>query len=235
MSEIERTKVGIWPPLKPNQKAYVLEGEDVADLADLAGVEHDLEVAANASRVVYTRRGSPSTDMVRRACIDTALMRYRRCFATGRRSRLTDDDVQAFSEDERKLHDLVLFLANKSIAHSVDGSENNLPYIFVQEDEEGRFTSRIRTCSTHPSHYNLLDAEALEALCLRVRDVARVKAEVIVKKIATRVKAKGPSYITALPEVAQVLMDRDEVLRRWQVDALAAGQKRRGEVSRTAK
>lgn len=235
MSELERTTVGIWPPLKPNEKAYVLDGEHVADLADLAGIEHDLDVAASAARVVDIRRGSPSTDMVRRACIDSALMRYRRCFATGRRSRLTDDDVQAFSDDEKKLHDLVLYLANKSIAHSVDSSDNNLPYISVQEVEEGRFTSRIRTCSTLPSHYNILDAKALEALCVRVRAVARAKAEETVKKISSRVKAKGPSYITALPEVAEVLMDRDEVLRRWELDALAAGQKRRGETGRKTK
>jgi hypothetical protein len=230
MTELNKTRMGLQPPLKPNQKAYVLDGEDVSDLADLANVERDLELAGSACRIVTTRTGSPSTNMVRRACIDSALMRYRRCFTTGRRTRLGEEDILDFDSSELKLHDLVLFLANKSIAHSVDGSEQGFPYLLVEYDPtSGRFTSRVKTYASQPSHYNLIDAEAFEALCMKVRAVAHDKANTLAGKIAARIEGKLPGYLKSLPEVAEVLMDRDELLRRWEADALAAGMKRRRE------
>ncbi len=55
MTENAITRVGIWPPLKNHQKAYVISGAEASYLADLAGVEADLNLAASACRIAYTR------------------------------------------------------------------------------------------------------------------------------------------------------------------------------------
>lgn len=228
MTIIRNTKVGISPPLKANQKAYLLDGQQVSDLADLANVEQDLNLVASACRIVQSRSGSPSTNMLQRACIDSALMRYRRCFTTGRRTRLTEHDLLTLDEAELALHDLVIFVANKSIAHSVDTSECGIPYLLVESDPESRkFKCHIRTYTGQPSHYNLIDTIAFEKLSLKVCALVHEKAEDLAEMITSKIKERSPSYVLALPEVPETLMDRDEVLRRWEAEALAAGQKRR--------
>lgn len=227
MAAPTRSRVGLFPPLKADQQAYVVPGENALDLAELASVERDLAWAASACRLVYTRVGSPSTDMLRRACIDAALMRYRRCFNTGRRTSLADADL-ALSPDELALHDLVLFLADKSIAHCVDGDEQSLPYLLVQtHPTDSTFKARLQTCTTTTSHYNVVDAKAFEALCDKVIAVVRAKAEDLANKITSELTSHPTSIIKELAPVDTVIMDGDEVMARWRIEAAKAGEKRR--------
>lgn len=100
----ERRRIAERLKLKVGQHARVIPGVSALELADLTGVQRDMELVGDACRIIVHRGGSPSTDALRRACLDSAVMRYRRAFNGGKRKGLPDDIVSRLTPDEWDLH-----------------------------------------------------------------------------------------------------------------------------------
>jgi hypothetical protein len=147
----------------------MVRGEEAQRLADLTGVQRDLDRVAHACRVSENRKGSPSTENLRRACFDSAVLRYRRCFKNSFRELFPRVLLASLSEDELALHDQVLELADKSVAHCVDGSEENFAYVLIGPPEESRMPIDLSVMSANVSHHNKVDAIAFEKLAIVVR------------------------------------------------------------------
>lgn len=76
------------------------------------------------------------TDTTSRALFDSACIRYRRCFKTGVRRPLSRQLTTPLADDLQVLHQFFLDLADKHIAHSVNGFEwwVSTAYVFCADD-----------------------------------------------------------------------------------------------------
>ena len=71
------------------------------------------------------------------ALIDSALVRYRRCFNKGQRTKLLHL-VERLTPDEQTLHSLVMTIANNHTAHSSNDYEVSVATVHVAQGENGQ-------------------------------------------------------------------------------------------------
>ena len=127
------------------QTVYEMRTPDARAVADLLAMQQDLIYVWEACDLLLDL---PTDDpglqaLLNRALWSSALVAYARCFATGKRLGLNDDDVQRVSggNEAIKFHRKMLDLRNKHIAHSVNPLEFIKIGIMVgslsRDDEEG--------------------------------------------------------------------------------------------------
>ena len=115
--------------------------DEVADLADLAGIQHDLESARSLAQRLQELHESEHIDIALIDALTTAiLVRYSRPFSTGVRLKLGEKTLAVLDRKQRKKHDRLRAFRDKHIAHSVNAFEDNQPvarYWVERVHEEG--------------------------------------------------------------------------------------------------
>lgn len=191
----------------PDQIIRKLPGGDGEQLADLTGIQRDLRLVGDACRIIRVRREAPAAAELRRACFDSAVMRYRRCFNSGVRGVLSPTLPTLLNTDEKALHDRILEIADKSVAHCVDGSEENTAYLRIGPKSGEKVTVELSVFSRTISHHNRLDIEAFENLALKVAELARKEADALARSIMTRLETMTTNEILALPVLESDITD----------------------------
>jgi hypothetical protein len=121
-----------------------LELEEARYLADLTGVEFDLQSAIRLSELLIKRIESSEYDGELLDALSTAIVvRYSRAFVSGVRRKLEIGDIPDLNEKELKEHKWLIETRNKHIAHSVNEFEENqvVGYYILESPEEKGITS----------------------------------------------------------------------------------------------
>lgn len=197
--------------LKPGELVRMIPGENAQQLADLTGVQRDLRLVAECFRVVQVRKG-PGNEHIRRACFDSGVMRYRRCFKNAVRSLLSKSVLDQLEPAEVTLHERILELADRSVAHCVDGSEENIPYVVVGPQSKETSSLRISVFTGTVSHHNLLDAAAVEALAENMRTIARAQCDALAAVVLGQLQDMKLSGVLKLKDFRRGITDEGEVL-----------------------
>ena len=92
-------------------------------LANIQGIEADLmHVRACCSKLLEA--SYEPFDVVERSLLDSAMIRYRRCFKTGVRTSLSNAELKNFDRDLIECHNYGLSMTDKYVAHSVNKVES---------------------------------------------------------------------------------------------------------------
>jgi len=93
-------------------------------LADLISIANDLgAVMLTCSRLMQILNDSPSDNILIENLWTGAIIRYARCFATGKRFGLSEDIFKSLKGEPLKAHKFYIDTRNKHIAHSVNPFE----------------------------------------------------------------------------------------------------------------
>lgn len=201
--------------LKSGQNARVVPGQEAERLADLTGVQRDLRLVGDACRVILTRRESPSADTIRRACFDSAVMRYRRCINNSVRDLLPKAFLDQLTVDELALHERILELADKSVAHCVDGSEENTTYVLIGPAHDRAVPLDLRVLTTTVSHHNVIDVQAMENLAGRLEALTRAECDGLAATIMVALEAMHAPQIRALPKLDSTIKNGQPQLKKY--------------------
>ena len=110
------------------------------------------------------------------------------------------------------LHDQVLDLADKSVAHCVDGSEENFAYVLIGPPDENMVSINLSVLSGNVSHHNKIDAVAFANLAVAVKAIARAEADRVALEVMDRLEAGGESGLAALPQISRGITEEGEAL-----------------------
>jgi hypothetical protein len=197
--------------LKAGQSARMLENADAQRLADLTGLRRDLRLVREACAVIQGRRGSPSTEHLRRACFDSAVLRYRRCFNGGVRGLFPNELLAKLTEKQKILHDHILELANRSIAHCVDGSEDSFTY-FIYDQNQSSPSVSIHVYTRATSHHNKVNIKKVQELAAKLDRLLAQEGDRIAKGLLKSLKKLTGSEASALPLVKSSITDQGDAL-----------------------
>lgn len=114
---------------------------EAADLADLTGIQVDLENARRLAQILkkLLEQERPDWDLVD-PLSSAILVRYSRPFVKGVRRWLGAEALRAFTPTQRAKHEHLRLFRDKHIAHSVNPFEDNQPvarYWLERVNEEG--------------------------------------------------------------------------------------------------
>ena len=114
---------------------------EAADLADLTGIQFDLESARSLSQMLKKELESEKPDWSLVDPLSTAiLVRYSRPFVSGVRQHLGEEAIQTLTKQQQCKHQRLRAFRDKHIAHSVNAFEENQPvaqYWMERVNEEG--------------------------------------------------------------------------------------------------
>lgn len=121
-------------------------GPEADELKDAVSVFWDLLIADMACHHARSPElAAGGLLYARRACWETAVIAYSRCFVSGRgtagpRARLLTNLVDQLDPQQRECHDYVLGMRNGQIAHHIDGagSGSGRVYLAGSRDSDGR-------------------------------------------------------------------------------------------------
>lgn len=158
------------------------------DLADLFAVQHDLETARS-----YAARAKREWGDVRTAdwgvvngLSEAAVVRYARCFTSGRRLKLDESSVPSQLVDA---HRAVLELRNRHVAHPINDFEHGSVTIQVVEPPSPRKIHHVGMGVSHLAGFNPPRADELIELCDGLLASLRPRIEELRVEVEARVKA----------------------------------------------
>jgi hypothetical protein len=118
-----------------------LKISEAALYADLYGISVDLhdarEMAETLKKELTVER--PNCQLVELYSI-AITVKYSRCFVTGIRARLKEEDLSILSPEHRKAHERIRAIRDKHIVHSINSFEENQPranYCLERLTDEG--------------------------------------------------------------------------------------------------
>lgn len=98
--------------------------EEAKRLADLGAIVQDLGFTMKTcSRLKKLLKEKPQDSLLIESMWTAALIRYARCFASGKRFGLSESIFDKLRGEPRKVHKMYIDLRNKHIAHSVNPFE----------------------------------------------------------------------------------------------------------------
>jgi hypothetical protein len=117
----------------------VFKGAEGHRLADMSGVLHDLRTTAGMLAHLFREIDkSRAFSTTAQALLESALIRYGRCFNDGVRHSFRDVSEWAarLPDGLASVHSEALLLRSKHVAHSVNDWELNVPVVRVSIDSE---------------------------------------------------------------------------------------------------
>lgn len=101
-----------------------IDFEEAKKLADLVSIVQDLGATMQTcSRLKKLLKEDSKDTILIDSLWSTALTRYARCFADGKRFGLSEDIFDGLQGEPKKVHELYINLRNKHVAHSVNPFE----------------------------------------------------------------------------------------------------------------
>jgi hypothetical protein len=209
----------------------LLQSQAANDRADLETILQDLEHVMGCCELLLHRGTHPLTDLEAKALIDSVVIRYRRCFTGGQRARLDPKTLPSLRGALIARHDFFWNLANKHIAHSVNGFELNASVIHVAEDGNGQLLRG--GLGSRGSATLELSLDDIHQFCDLVQDlVTDVTAHHISlsKEVELDVEAMSDEEVRALPEGYPPCEAKIDVSRHRQWPKRAARHHRKMDV-----
>lgn len=200
----------------PDEFPVVVSSESARELNDISSYDRDLRLAAGylrhylGSDIEADRDfGSPLDAMW-----TAAFVLYGRVFATGVRS-APKPNLNILTADDRELHDYIIDVRNKYVAHSANGFEQSQTVAFVVQLENGE-RALTGTAVEHISLSRISRESAgrFAALCdLHVRGLAE-RARVLTDKVTRELIQMGGDQVFGLPRYGKPSIDQSAVRGR---------------------
>ncbi|MEM9570291.1 MAG: hypothetical protein AAF996_02430 [Pseudomonadota bacterium] len=191
----------------PESHLYHYPTEETKIFADLIGVKTDLEHVINCTRLVIDDQPS-----LNRAIMDSALIAYRRCFASGMRTKLTDTDVLGAGQGADEFHDYIINQASKHIAHSVNLSEWVKAGLFINAESHEVFGVGYLSVRVH--ELSKVEIAQLERLAnYLANEVVEKQLSSLEKIILSEAQSKSPQDLIANGRVQHVAPDLSKAKR----------------------
>lgn len=166
---------------------------EATDLADLTGIQVDLQAARDFAKVLKKIFESERPDWQLVDPLSTAvLVRYSRPFVKGVRQWLGSEALRVLSAEQRKKHEYLRLFRDKHIAHSVNAFEDNQPvarYWAERVKEEG--ITSVECNHTRISGLSSADIEVVIELTTAMLEYVEAKL--------TEEKAKVLSIVRKIP------------------------------------
>jgi hypothetical protein len=200
----------------PDEFPVVVSSESARELNDISSYDRDLRLAAGYLRHYLGANiegdrdfGSPLD-----ALWTAAFVLYGRVFATGVRS-APKPNLDVLEADDRDLHNYIIDVRNKYIAHSANGFEQSQTVAFVVEIENGE-RALTGTAVEHISLSRISreSAERFVALCdLHVGGLAE-RARVLTNRVTQELIQMGGDHVFGLPRYGKPSIDQSAVRER---------------------
>lgn len=199
----------------PDEFRVVVSSASAQELNDISSYDRDLRLAAGylrhylASDIEGDRVfGSPLD-----ALWSAAFVLYGRVFATGVRS-AAKPSLDHLTPDERELHDYIIDVRNKYVAHSANGFEQSQTVAFLVELNGQRAMTGTAVEHTSLSRISRDSAGRFAALCdLHVRSLDR-RARELTQKVTQELLEMGADKVFALPRYGKPSIDQNAVKKR---------------------
>jgi hypothetical protein len=146
MKKIDMTK------LKIDKALYTFRDPEALRLASLGGIEQDLQGVIDYCRIMTERLNSSNFSYIENEAISSAaIIRYARCFVTGKRDRLRSELLSAAEPSMQALHKRIMAMRDRHVAHSVNPFEENAVTVEISV----HFTSSEEIRSVHTAHWRI--------------------------------------------------------------------------------
>jgi hypothetical protein len=113
----------------------LLQSAAANENADLHLIELELIYVLRCCEKLLERNEYLGASVESSALLDSIAIRYRRCFNSGVRARLSSYSLACIQADDEGLHNFFLHFADKHVAHSVNGFEGYASAIQVGIDQ----------------------------------------------------------------------------------------------------
>ncbi len=164
-------------------------------LADLAGIEMDLRFAHEISEHIAEVQRDPRAHHPRlaEALFAAAVVRYARCFKGGKRREVECEELLAsLDPEQQQLHDDVLTIRDKHVAHSVNAFEEGWVDAVVSDDPK---QVRVEKISYGGAFFQAFHGSSLERFVDLVRAVhERVRELIKAQMVLVRAAAQRLDY-----------------------------------------
>lgn len=196
---------------RTDERSVVVDTKSATQLRDLASYARDFELAAGYLR--HYLAGDIEGDIEYASPVDamwmTSILMYSRAFSKGVRA-TNQPDLDQFSPDEGRLHQYVLDVRNKYLAHSVNGFEQVEAIAFLTASPHmERAITGIGHVHTSLSRMDRNSAEAFLALCERHIRALQGRLQEVHVQITEELVALGVTAVYALPDHAGPRIDQN--------------------------
>ncbi|AXB75466.1 hypothetical protein TQ38_002180 [Novosphingobium sp. P6W] len=120
--------------------------------------------------------------------------------------------ISSLDEDEKLLHGKLLDLADKSVAHCVDGSEENVPIVTMIIPPNAPVSAEISAWNGRVVHHNKVDCDKIRILALKLRAEAKSYATILAEELLKELQGKSLSEIYHMPKPQRSITDNGEQL-----------------------
>jgi len=179
-------------------------------LSSLAGIRADLDFTIEACKRIESFGAHLLEDvLVYEALSLAALIRYARCFATGRRRKFQKDLIARLPDDLQQRHERFMTVRNKHVAHPTELFEKNLVVVHVSDDPQ-----ETEVQSVSAQHARVLGLDRGDAIALgKLAEALRAELLQIERGEAARLLelARSKPYDTfrgrGMPTTLQALVE----------------------------
>lgn len=184
---------------------------EAQDLADLTGINIDLQMARNfASRLKEMLEKEPPDCSLVEPMTIAILIKYNRPFMSGVRLKLKEDTLKTLSPFQKAAHGQFYSWRNKHIAHSVNEFEENQPiarYWVERFDDEG--FSSVECNSNQIIGMNLHDVEMVIELTSHFINELKSRIKKEKEKVLAIVRSRPKEQIFAMGKPVQAVQAKD--------------------------
>lgn len=170
-------------------------------LPELEGCLNDMWAARDFCFRLEAVANSSNQDYILMDALETAaLVRYCRCFTTGKRLRLGVNCGPPLTDQEVLLHERVSAVRDKHIAHPVNRLETQSVYVCVQVDPEAQARATAVSSGTRTGlSISASDAAALAVLCAKWLTWLRDAMNAECSRLLPLAQALSAEQLLALP------------------------------------
>lgn len=156
-----RLRLESGPPPEDGELDWLLiEGETPEKLLDILSLENDFQAAKVKCQLFLEVQDTPDNDQLRQALWESLVVTYGRAFIGGKghsgqtRYRLPPDFLEAMTKEQRAIHEELLDVRNRHVAHRVDNRQVGLVYLWVTKDRTraGPFAKLAEYAHPTPEH-----------------------------------------------------------------------------------
>jgi tRNA threonylcarbamoyladenosine modification (KEOPS) complex Pcc1 subunit len=171
-------------------------------LPELEGCFNDMWAARDFCDRLAAVANSSAHDYVLMDALETAaLVRYCRCFTSGKRLRLNLNGGPPLTAQEVQFHERVCVVRDKHVAHPVNLLETQSVYLGIQVAPQGQPRATVVSSGTRTGlSLSASDASALAALCARWLAWLRDAMNAECSRLLPLAQALSAEQLLALPQ-----------------------------------
>lgn len=137
-------------------------------LADLTGILNDLKATIDICDLFLQERSRNAELILLESLTAAVVVRYARSFKSGVRSRVPTEILDNLTDEQKNIHDWIIGLRDKYVAHSVNAFEENTVVAYLVPEERG------------PKNVSSISVQQQRLVSLSNEDIAQLKSLSIV-------------------------------------------------------